>query len=51
MRAALTLLQSKKGKEKPMELLGKYSSTKTIGGLPKDKYGALIAECQAEAAK
>jgi hypothetical protein len=49
VRAALVHLQSLKGKDAAIIVLGKFSATKTIGGVTADKYAALIAACKAAA--
>lgn len=48
VRAALVALQTRKGTKAPAQtILEKYSPTQVTGGVPKDKYAALIAECAA----
>jgi hypothetical protein len=47
VRVALTTLQSKKGKEAAMKILAAHSPSKTIGGLPKEKFATVVNECKA----
>ena len=48
VRAALVALQTRKGTKAPAQtILEKYSPTKVTGGLPKEKYKAVIDECAA----
>lgn len=48
VRTALVQCQTRKGGRAPaQEILEKYSTNKVTGGVPKDKYAALIAECNA----
>ena len=48
MRTALTQAQTRcGGKEKPMAVLGKYSSDGVMSGLKEEDYAKVIAECAA----
>lgn len=50
VRTALTQAQTRLGgKEKPFEILGKYSTNKVISGLAAADYAKVIAECASAA--
>lgn len=49
VRAALVKLQSVKGKDAAMAVLGKFTpeNQRTIGGIPLPKYAEIVAACKA----